>query len=266
MLLTTPGLALAVRVQVRSRKDRVKLPDQVQYPLQPFPVRFVEGILFAAVDIEHADDGSAVILQGYHYLRLRPRIACDMTGELMDVGHNNGLFPVDPGPADPGILLQPDAGQRTLVGAGEQRTIPQEVETGPEKIIHLVVQQCYNGRHGRNTIRAILQQAGKLVKYPVVTAFFGGWVHHDLLLSKVTGYERKGSTGKKAEVRNQPDGGRSEACLIAEFMNPHREDFNFLFPYMERAQNSVFCPVNPMLREWTGICNHISSHASPGIH
>jgi hypothetical protein len=109
--------------------------------LEPFSVNFFESVEGTAVDIQDTPDFAFFVKQGNDDLGVGAAVTGDVAGEMMNIRDDDRLTAQDAGPADTLVFFKDWAGQGTLVGPDDELAFAEEVEAGPEKVWHFVVQE-----------------------------------------------------------------------------------------------------------------------------
>lgn len=113
-------------------------------------VRFVEGIEISAVDVEDSDD-LVVTDDGNNDLAIGSGRARNMSGEVMDVGYDDGFGALPSCAADTFTIRNARTRDRTLERTQDQLLPFYAIESCPPKA-ESVVQDCCHVRHVGNRV------------------------------------------------------------------------------------------------------------------
>ena len=100
---------------------------------EEFLVDEVEGVEVGTIDIQDGDDG-AVFAYRNNYLAVRSRGTSDVSGELVDIRHNEGAVLRPSGATDAAVIGDTGASDGALEGTKNQFAGADDIEAGPEEV------------------------------------------------------------------------------------------------------------------------------------
>lgn len=155
--------------------------DNGGYGLQMMTVGLIKGVQLLAVDVKHGKYRCIAPSQGDHNLGARLAAACDVTGELLYIGHHDGFITLQRGSTHATPASNAIASYRTLKWAQVQHTVgTHDIETGPPEMHRFMYQSGYIGHH-RNRVVLALNQGTHLRHKLTIFLFF---CHHFSLLAQ----------------------------------------------------------------------------------